>query len=427
MTSRLATGYALAAVALTLGPLLVAVLCSLRSDSAVTFMDRASTSALRGLAALGISFHHIWYWVADRPDTVPTLSLTGQMGVAVFLALSGYGLQISYLRHGAEDGGPGLAIRPLSALLLLLVLACSALAPIVNNLGVVVPVLLVGCLVCFRRAKEPALANYVGSRLARLYVLVVLVGAFWLAMAAVSGTQPLTAHSVILALTGADVWFIQYIVTWYLVFALTWVVPGRFRIGIMLVWAVAWSLALALRGNAYMAEFGLVFPAGSLVAVLVAERRRERAVGVAGLFALAVTVLFLVFLVMRPSLAVAARSLLLGGSGTQATGGLTDRLWLPLARLVPPLVVFLAACGLSWIAARAQVRSPLLAYIGTCSLAIYLLNYPLLVQYDPVLYRGPLSAMQWPAVVLLLAVAAGFTAVDTRIQRLLGRRHLRTA
>ena len=385
-------------------------------------MDRPSTDALKGLAALGVVIHHIYYWVGEMPDALPILSLTGQLGVAVFLGLSGFGLQVSYRKRRLERQIQGRPIRFASAVLLSLALAYSTGAMIRGLPGVAVPILLTVYLLTFARHREPLLTDYLLSRLSRLYVLVILIGAFGIAGLAISGAQPPTTDSVIRALTGTDVWFVQYLLTWYIAFALSWVIPERLRVGAMFAWALVWSLAMARAGLTYPAEFGLAFPAGCLLANLVEGGRRERTLGVACQLGLAVTALFLAMLVVRPGLAVTARTMLLGGLGTPTVGATFAWPWLPLARLIPSLVVVLAACGLSLLAARARVRSPLLEFIGRCSLAVYLLNLGLLVHYDPVMYRGPLAVTQWLAIALLLTLAAAFTAVETRTRGWLLRR-----
>ena len=374
--SRLATGDPVVAVVVTLGPILVVLLLSLRRNAQAAFMDRPSTDALKGLAALGVVIHHIYYWVGEMPDALPILSLTGQLGVAVFLGLSGFGLQVSYRKRRLERQIQGRPIRFASAVLLSLALAYSTGAMIRGLPGVAVPILLTVYLLTFARHREPLLTDYLLSRLSRLYVLVILIGAFGIAGLAISGAQPPTTDSVIRALTGTDVWFVQYLLTWYIAFALSWVIPERLRVGAMFAWALVWSLAMARAGLTYPAEFGLAFPAGCLLANLVEGGRRERTLGVACQLGLAVTALFLAMLVVRPGLAVTARTMLLGGLGTPTVGATFAWPWLPLARLIPSLVVVLAACGLSLLAARARVRSPLLEFIGRCSLAAYLQSRP---------------------------------------------------
>ena len=414
-------------VAVTLGAILVILLLSFRRSPQAAFMDRSSTDALRGLAALGVVIHHIYYWVAQTPDAFPILSLTGQMGVAIFLGLSGYGLQVSYQKRRLERHIQGRPIHFSSAVLLSLTLVYSVGAIIKGLPTGAVPLLLTAYFVTFGRNREPLLTDYLVSRLARLYVLVVLVGAFTIAGLAISGAQTPSTYSVVIALTGRDVWFVQYLVTWYVAFALSWVLPERMRVSAMFVWAIAWSVAMARVGWGYPAEYAIAFPTGCLLANLIARPDRERAVHFGALAGLAAAAVALAVLVTKPDLATTARTMLLGGLGTPTSVGTVDWPWLPLARLLPSVVVVLAACGLSLLAARARVRSPLLEFMGRCALAMYLLNLGLLVHFDPVMYRGPLVVTQWLAIALLITLAAAFTAADTRIRSWLIRRIPRAA
>lgn len=312
------------AQAAILGILAVLTIASLARAKRTELLDRSQTDQMKGLAALMVIQGHLWVHVSS---TKPDIIMSGD-GLAIFLALSGFGLTIS-------SGG-----------------------------------------------RCPDWRSFASHRLIRVmvpywvttFLFLVLDGVLlgrWIGVCDLLGT--LIGVNITPATRGIDYvrWFVTFMLLWYLVFYIAMLLRDKARVPpVAFLFGAAVALLLL---SYYVFHFGskfLAFPAGCALASLrdrarpvLASRRWLAPVGGLGLLAAFAMLKWLVPVLLpqqRPYLLVVlaeeASSLVLAGG----------------------VVLLLAAMG------SASRTSGFLQLCGAVSYELILLHGAFLVKYNPV-------------------------------------------
>lgn len=365
------------------------------SKTASQPLDKSFTDELRGIAILGIVLHHLSVHTLKDPWQLPLFQPFGTIGVALFLALSGYGLSVSWIGKGGRPFWsrriPSILVPAAFCLVLWFGLGAAIGTPVPFHRFAVsfsgwgwhqldrnywyLPVLFLWYLAFDFSRKETsgsrAVSRPVIWGMAIGQALVVPPGSGWSVFAFPLGVEAaLRKEQLVAFLERAPDWkrlcsvVFLFLGGWGLYFASVDGIPSS-RVKVVMFVATAIGSVFAAAGMAKhrsrseTAWFLVLFP--SIVGAVFHGTEIHVLSGPTGL---------------------ASR---IGGSASS--------------------VLFAAGIGLAWALFRRRNARPLLGWIGGIAFEIYLVHGALMYSFDPVLHRGPLEWTFFPWFVGVLAMA----------------------
>lgn len=349
-------------------------------------LDKFFTDELRGIAILGIVLHHLSVHVLKDPWQLPLFQPFGTIGVAAFLALSGYGLSVSWLAKGEQ----AFWSRRLPSIFFPATFCLVVWQGFAMAAGTAVPT----------KQFAISIAGWGWHQLDRNYwylpVLFLWYLAFSLSRRGSASTRTIS-RSVIWGMSLATALIVPPGSAWT-IFAFPLGVEAALRrktLEALLESSPPWK-SLLLAASLFLSAWGLYLassddlPGSGLKLTLLGT-------ALGGMCAI-------VWQTSKQASRAEAKWLLLlvpmiaglayhgiGIESLSGTGGLASRIGGSASS-----ALFVAGIGVSWALFRQRRPRPALGWIGSISFEIYLIHGALMYSFDPILHRGPLEWTFWP-------------------------------